>query len=822
MKVSLSIIKSLIDFDLPDISQVISRINQRLGGVEDMVNLGAKYEGAAIVKVVDCQKHPNADKLSVCKIDAGTGELIQVVCGAPNVRSGMWAIWLPPKSVVPSTFKEADPFVLGSRELRGILSNGMLASEQELAISSNHEGIVEISEKDLPEGVVLEAGAGFAETFGLNDYVIEIENKMFTHRPDLFGQIGVAREIAGIYHQKFTSPDWYGLGGLQLSGRGLELEVYNENYDRVPRFMATAMTGIEVGDSPLWLKCRLVGLGAKPINNVVDITNYIMLMSAQPVHAYDYDKLHGGKIGARMARAGEKIELINGKTYELDENDIVIADGEGPVGLAGVMGGAATEVSSATKNIVIEVATFDMYTIRRTSMRHGLFTDAVTRFNKGQSPWQNDIVLAELVKLMSEVCAGELASEISDLFSPDYRQLSGRKTNSFSINKINELLGLNLDKSQIQSLLGNVDLEFNDSDQTLSLPFWRMDLAGQEDVAEEVGRLYGYDQLPRQLPLRRSRPAPKNPTRETKQRVRESLVSSGANEVLTYSFVNGDIIRRANQDVSQAFRLSNALSPDLQFYRLTILPSLLDKVHANIKSGHEEFVLSEIGKGHNKERHLNDDNGLPGESAFVDMVYTSKRELSGAPYYRARQIVDQLMSDLGIRAVYRPADLGMSYQVSAPFDLSRSALVETVEGRLIGMVGELRQEVLSAFKLPIHTSAATLDLRGLEDIHSSRTTGYRPLSRFPATSRDISLRTSSDVSYQSLYDSVKVGVKNSKVDVSVDPVSIYQSDDGRQTKTTTFRITFVSHQKTLSDKDVAPLMESISDSAASACGAQTV
>jgi phenylalanyl-tRNA synthetase beta chain len=345
--------------------------------------------------VVECVKHPDADRLSVTKIDDGgvvadvprdESGLVQVVCGAPNVHADMWAIWLPPKSTVPASFDDDEPFVLDARPLHGVLSQGMLAAADELAIGTDHEGIVEIYEHDVPVGVELTAGASFAETFGLDDYVLDIENKMFTHRPDCFGQLGVAREIAGIFHQQFTSPEWYNVIQEFAGGDGLELEIFNEATEVVPVFSAVAIKNIEVQPSPLWLQCQLVAMGGRPINNIVDATNYIMLMTAQPTHAYDYDKLRGSTLGARLARDGEKVSLLNGKEYELKNDDIVIADGEGVIGLAGIMGGADTEVSNDTKNIVLECANFDMYALRRTAMRHGIFTDALTRFNKGQSP----------------------------------------------------------------------------------------------------------------------------------------------------------------------------------------------------------------------------------------------------------------------------------------------------------------------------------------------------------------------------------------------------------------------------------------------------
>jgi phenylalanyl-tRNA synthetase beta chain len=279
MKVSLNTVKSLINFDLPSVDELVVRINVQLGGVEEVIDLGAKYKDAVIVKVVECENHPNADRLSVCQIDAGKSELIQVVCGAPNVKKDMLAVWLPPESIVPSMFDDKEPFKLDVRELRGVMSSGMLASAKELALGDDHDGILEIEPKAISkkDGFVV-PGDNFAATFGLDDTIIDIENKMFTHRPDCFGQYGVAREIAGIFGQPFESPKGYIPTPTFLEGEGLALKIFNDIPLAVPRFMAVALDNITVGQSPLWLQCELICLGGKPINNIVDATNYVMLM----------------------------------------------------------------------------------------------------------------------------------------------------------------------------------------------------------------------------------------------------------------------------------------------------------------------------------------------------------------------------------------------------------------------------------------------------------------------------------------------------------------------------------------------------------------
>lgn len=846
MKVSLNIVKSLVNFELPPVDELVARVNVQLGSVEKVIDLGAQYKDARIVHVVQCEPHPNADRLRVCLIDDGGAVAnvprddkgyVQVVCGAPNVHADMWAVWLPPNSTVPASFDDAEPFVLDARKLRGVLSQGMLAAADELAIGTDHDGIVEIRERDMLKGVALQAGDSFAQVFGLDDVVLDIENKMFTHRPDCFGQLGVAREISGIFGQAFTSPDWYTVAQEFADGSGLKLDVYNDIPDLVPRFMAVAVKNVVVQPSPLWLQCQLVAMGGKPINNIVDATNYIMLMTAQPTHAYDYDKLRGGKLGARMAREGETIALLNGKTCALGTDDIVIADSERAVALGGIMGGADTEVSSDTKNIVLECASFDMYAVRKTAMRHGVFTDALSRFNKGQSPLQNAPVLKRLMGMVG----GEQASEVHDKkqFSDEFDEyFAGKYTPAnIDINSsfINQRLGLQLADSDIYTLLNNVEVHSHGPEDELGymciqVPFWRTDIELKEDVVEEVGRLYDFGKLPRQLPQRSTKPALKNPRRELKRQIREQLSRAGANEALTYSFVHEHILKSAEQHADQAYKLSNALSPDLQYYRLSVLPSLLDKVHANIKAGHDEFCLFEIGKGHDARLPHNED-GLPSERTFVDAVYAAKKACASAPYYQAQRMAVRLLSSLGVQFELIPMATenddgeelgGVEFEVAAPFDWRRSAWILCGKKRF-GIVGEFKQAVRRNFKLPEYTAGFSIDFDQLLAQPRDKQT-YRPLSRFPSTSRDVSLRAPRDVSYAELYHVVQAAVNESAGDiiVTIEPRAIFQPANDHSIKTTTFRLRMTHYERTLTDADAKPIVDRVATMALAKLGAECV
>lgn len=826
MKISVNWIKEFTDVKV-GVDELVAKIGSQLGEVEEVINLGERYEGIVVAKVMSCEKHPNADKLSVCLIDDGkkvkgvkrdSKGLVQVVCGAPNVRKGITVAWIPPGAVVPSTF-ETEKFTLQARELRGVVSNGMLASGKELAINEDHEGILIVDKPCNP-------GDALADVYKLDDYIIDIENKMFTHRPDCFGQLGVAREIAGIQGLKFTSPDWYldVLDKLVLgSGKRLKLTVKNELPDLVPRFMAVPVSDVTVAKSPIMIQSFLSRTGIKPINNIVDITNFVMSLTAQPMHAYDYDKLaafdnaNEATIVIRKPKKGEKIALLNGKTIEPRPEAIMIASAKKLIGVGGIMGGSETEVSMDTKNIVLECATFDMYSIRRTSMAHGLFTDAVTRFNKGQSPRQNDKIFAYAVAWVNKLAGGEIAGKVWDERN-DTANLKPIKTTPEFINK---RLGSNLTAKQITKLLSNVEFLIEPKNDTLHVtaPYWRTDLEIAEDIVEEVGRLYGYDKLPLTLPTRSSSPAHRNILLDTKAKIRSVLSAAGANELLTYSFVHEKLLNAVGQDKALAYQLSNALSPDLQYYRLSLLPSLLDKVHSNVKAGHGKFAIFEINKTHDKSNVHED--GLPIEEERVAFVFTADtkeaKAYGGSPYYQAREYAEVLLASFGINnALFEPvtshkpkAETGQ--QALAPFESGRTAYVQTSDGKLLGLVGEIRSSVKSNLKLPEFIAGFELDIQQLKEY--SKLDTYKPLSRFPSTTQDISLKVVKNLTFTQLQGVIVGELKNAEAEHGyswqIEPVAIYQQNTQTTDKTVTFRITLSHPSRTLTTTEVNALLDSL-------------
>jgi phenylalanyl-tRNA synthetase beta chain len=816
------------------IEDLTEKIGAQLGAVEEVIDLGKKYEGIVIVKVVSCDKHPNADKLSLCFVDDGgvtkniernQQGLIQVVCGAPNVKAGMLAAWIPPGATVPATF-DIDPFVLDAREIRGKVSNGMLASPKELALGDSHEGLLVIDGDVKP-------GTSFAEAYKLNDYIIDIENKMFTHRPDLFGQLGIARELAGIQGHAYKSPDWYKVDApipSSAAQNGLKTEVKNDVPELVPRFCILPIKDVKVGPSPVWLQTQLSAVGLRPINNIVDLTNYYMLLTAQPLHAYDYDKVKAQDEGAdfatlnvRMSQKGEKLTLLGGKAITLQEGAFIVATKTKPIGLGGVMGGADTEVDENTKNIILEVGSWDMNTIRRMSMTYGLFTDAATRFTKGQSPLQNRAVIAKMASDVLRLAGGRVSGELIDI-----NHVPAEATESKSLHSpvtvttefVNERLGLNLNSDEIRRILENVEFKVVPTGAQLKItaPFWRTDIEIPEDITEEVGRLYGYDKLPLELPKRDLTPAEVNKTLVFKSRLREILAKAGANEVLTYSFVHGNLLDKVGQDKSLAYKISNALSPDLQYYRLSLTPSLLEKVHPNIKAGFKRFAIYEINKTHNKKYKEKDEPNLPKEFQELALVFAATDKeggISGATYYQARKIADFMARELGTEFFYEPLETesGSEFFVTKPFDPARTAKVSDKEtGQPIGFIGEYKPDVAKKLKLPNLAAGFELDIELLQNI-SKPYRSYEPLNRFPSIDQDFTLRSEAKISYakltQFLEKQLQSATKEHGYTHELLPLDIFQKENDVDHKQTTWRIVLAHPEKTLTTEETNKLLDKI-------------
>jgi phenylalanyl-tRNA synthetase beta chain len=817
MIISTNWIKKFTDIDV-SIDELRELIGSRLVEIEETIDLAEKYKGVVIAKVIECQPLPESDHLNITKIDDGNlvsdverdeNGLVQVVCGAPNVRSGMTVAWLPPGSMVPETVNDKEPFVLGARKLRGAMSNGMLASAKELDLFDDHTGILEL------DGAI-EPGTKFAEALELNDYLLDIENKSLTHRPDTFGIVGFAREVAAIQGKAFTSPTRLKLDGIvwiDKEGDAPIPAVTIDNPDLSNRYQAVVLTDVNSkAKSPLETQTYLARVGVRPHSAVVDATNYMMMVSGQPLHAFDYDKLKSVNNGlidihVRNGRNGEKLLLIDGREIELHENDIVIANGETAVALAGAMGGQATEIDDNTTSVLLESATFNLYNLRNTQMRHGIFSEAITRFTKGQPAALTEPVLAEAVGLLTVSAGAKRASDVADA----YPNRAENVAVSVSVKDLNDKLGTDLSEETIVKTLKNVEFDVTTETGIIhaTAPYWRADIHISEDLIEEVGRLTGFDTIIPTLPQRDFTAVSPAGFDDFRSRIRKILSRAGANEVLTYSFVHGDLLKKATQNIENSYRITNSISPDLQYYRLTLTPSLLNLVQPNAKAGFDTFALFEINKTHSKIYGM-DDDGTPKETDLMALTVNGP-SVAGASYYQAKKMLDYVASSLGLTLTYAPIESDPGYDESAPFDYRRSAMVsDVVSGEYIGIIGEYKTSVKNAFKLADSVAGFELDPRALYTAARGAGINYLPASRYPSSERDICFQVAQTISYDQLKTAILDGLKFSDINYEVGPLDIYQPDSA-ETKNITFRIRLTASDRTLSGEDVAHVMKQVTD-----------
>lgn len=821
MLISLNEIKKLVpEAANVETAELVKLIGSRLVEVEGTTDLSLKYQGIKIVKVIECEAIPETH-LHLCKIDAGEKDLIQVVCGAPNVHAGMLAVWIAPGCIVPETYG-GENFKLSVRPLRGYESHGMLAAADELDLGDDHDGIVEI------DPAFAKPGDNFAEKFGLNDIILDIENKSLTHRPDTFGLIGFAREVAGILGVKFKEPE-IRFGNLTVSqnltasefGASVtdseRVSIKVEDETLCPRYSATVFS-VSAADMSSALDKNtyftddavfLAKAGMRSINKIVDATNITMLMTGQPLHAFDYDKFKavggGGEpeITVRAARPNEKIKLLDDSEIELEGTDIVICSGDVPVALAGAMGGESTAIDQNTKKIILESATFSLYNLRKTQMAHGIFSEAITRFTKGQP-------VAGVVPALAR-CASMLLSAPDKIV--DF-EISGKETTpvevTISVVEINSLLGTNYGKDLIIKTLENVgfkvsETETSSSDGALCVeaPLWRTDIHIKEDIIEEVGRLLGYDNIELDFPTRHFVGAEKNPLLDLKSTLRELLSGRFAShELLTYSFVSKKLQETVGEDVADSYEIVNSISPELQCFRQSLVPSLLEKIQINLKAGYRDFSVYEINQISKKSLGLDQDK-VPILKNHLAFAVTGD-------YYLAKAILIDLLSSLGIKNPEITKYSG-AYPYLEPL---HSANISGIS------LGEIKSPVLKRLKISGPISVFELDLDELLASLPPVSATVEKTSKFPSVERDLTLKVKDDVDFSACTQPILSVFKARKLISSLEPTSIYQSE--KSTKNISFHLRFSSTEKTLENAEISDIMNEISDKVEKSLNAQVI
>jgi phenylalanyl-tRNA synthetase beta chain len=789
MKVSLRWLKEYVDISTPleKLCEGLIMAGLEVGGMEV---IGGSWNDIVVGKIVDVSAHPNADRLRLVTVDLGK-QRSTVVCGAPNVAVGGKVAFAHVGAQLTDGHS-GEIVQLKPAKIRGVVSEGVVCSEKELGISDSHEGIMILS----PEAII-----GIPLTEYLGDTILDLD--ITPNRPDCLSVIGIAREIAALTGNKVHIPE------VQCQ----ELEEAIDSFASVeiiepelcPRYCASLLTGIKVTSSPQWLQRRLLACGMRPINNIVDVTNYVMLEYGQPLHAFDYNEILGKQIIVRRAGNGETITTLDGVERTLNLNMLVIADKERAIAIAGIMGGADTEVTENTTTVLIESANFNQAVIHRESIGLRLSSEASLRFEKGLSRDLPLIALKRATQLMAELAGGKVAKGIIDVYPGKQR----RESISLPVADIKRLLGVELEVSEIAETLellgfGCRQTESN-SQVHVDVPWWRTDVSCAADLAEEIARIIGYDKIPTTMlssQLPRHEPVP---MLSLKRQLRSILVSCGFQEVLIYSLTSLEMLGRLSPEFRMIgptpMKVANPMSREQEYLRTSLRAGLLSVLARNERYQEDDIRLFEIGKV-----FLPRERDLPQEKEMLCAVLSgSQRRLSWQgkeepiDFFVAKGIVETVLSRLGLIA---------SFEASEDESLCPGRSADVIIGNdKLGVVGELHPKVSEVFELSETAYLIEIDLDKLSSF-TATLKKYQPIPRYPSTSRDIALLVDEQITYQQIC----AIIQNFSL---VNSVALFDLYVGEQVpagkKSLAFRIGYQSSAYTLTDSEVDKVQEQIID-----------
>ena len=695
--------------------------------VDSIQELYAELEPITTAKVTKVERHPDADKLTICEVETGE-ETVQVVCGAPNVRPGMITAFARPGVKLPDGNK------IKKAKVRGVTSAGMLCSARELAISSDHSGILDLDAS-------FATGTPVAQALGLRDTVIEVD--LTPNRPDCASVRGIAREVGGFTSQAIQ-PLVPRISPLATSHA--DYAVVIEEQELCPRYTARKLSNVTIGPSPLWMQQRLSAVGMRPINNIVDITNYVMLESGQPLHAFDFTTLKGAKIVVRKPRPGETtITTLDGSERTLEADTLLICDDERPVAVAGVMGGLETEITNETSTILIESACFHPVSIRRTARRLGLPSESSYRFERGVDPNLADSALERAVELLVEYAGAVPDDSGIDLYPGRKEQLRLQ----LRVKRVSTLLGLNVSQDEVTRLLRGIEFPVEPSSDgvlTVTVPSFRIDIEREIDLVEEVARLVGYNEIPVSQPTIRMDYPQRDELRSLRQEIARILTVQGFFEAINYSFVaenHLDLCRLAGDDCRrQVTRLVNPLSEDQGMMRSLLLPGLLENIRRNINFQRGDVRLFETGKIFLQRQP----NTLPEERMMLCAVISGNRHAGAAPLHFAANPADVLDikgAAATLLEVLRFTSQGdalfhQSPDASEPYCDPRCSLTITDGTNTIGTLGAVHTDILKGFGIKQDVFYLEIDLQQLLTL-PRQPKQFTSLPRYPSVKRDTSL-----------------------------------------------------------------------------------
>lgn len=792
MKFTVNWLKKYIDFDLSN-KELADRLTMAGLEVDLVEELYPGLDDLKVALVKEVTPHPNADRLSICDVDDGEG-MRRVVCGAPNVRAGMLTALAVPGTEMPGGFK------IKPAKIRGEASDGMLCSANELGISADKAGIM-----DLPAG--LSPGQSLVEALDLKDTLIEVD--LTPNRPDCASVIGTAREVGSFVGTKLKHPVSDDLP--VLTGTDLPFAVEVKDSAACPRYSARMIKGVKIAPSPWWLQRLLMAVGLRPINNVVDITNFVMLEYGQPLHAFDFAKLAGGRIIVRKAVKGEKTETLDGVERELDEEMLLICDGERPIAVAGVMGGGNSEVDETTTDILLESACFNPVSIRRTSKRLNLATDSSYRFERGVDPQGTVRALERAVQLVVELAGGEVVAGGVDLKDGLQEIIPIR----LRVQRCADMLGMEFTADQLGGYLESIEIEVEKVDENslrVTPPGFRIDLEREVDLIEEIARLVGYNEIPTTLPHVPLSFADQDPAREMRKKVAAIMTAQGYNEAINYSFVTErhfDMLGLpADHPARRTVCLLNPLAEDQSVMRTMLLPAILENVKRNINHQRPDIRLFETGKVFHPTG-----GERPDEEERMVAVMSGRRN-PGSPtlhfgdensdFYDIKACAENLLSEL------RRFDIKMVAGIDSPEYVDASSYLALQAGaEIIGGLGRLSAGCLKAFGIKTAVYFIELSLSKLENV-TPAAKSFKPLARFPSVKWDLAMLVPEAVAAGEMIEAI-TGC-GEKIFESAEIIDVFRGDSIEEGyKSVAIGVTYRASDKTLEDETVQKVHQKIID-----------
>ncbi|WP_332689697.1 phenylalanine--tRNA ligase subunit beta [Halalkalibacter lacteus] len=772
------------DLTARDIAEKMTR-----GGIEiDFVHqLNQGVSGVVVGFVKECQQHPNADKLNVCQVDIGEEELVQIVCGASNISSGQHVVVAKVGAVLPGNFK------IKKAKLRGEVSQGMICSLQELGIESK------LVQREFTEGIYVfndkvEVGSDALAALNLDDEVLELD--LTPNRSDCLNMLGVAYEVGALYEREVTLPNIEVITNAEEASDYISVTV--EASEDNPYYGAVIIKDVKVGTSPLWLQNRLMAAGIRPISNVVDVTNYVLLEYGQPLHAFDYDRFGSKEVVVRRAQGGEKIVTLDEQERTLTSDHLVITNGNEPVAIAGVMGGATSEVHDGTTTVLLEAAYFKGATIRKASRDLGLRSDASTRYEKGVD---QDRVLAagrRAAAMIAELTGGTIVSGVVEEDVLSYEMATVR----LDLERVNNRLGMSVSMEEAASFMSRLGFTYEQDGDVLhvTVPSRRSDIQIEEDLMEEVARLYGYDHIPTTLPKGATTQGALSEYQKKRRHVRHVLASSGLSEVITYSLTSPEKAKGFAFETTNnsPIRLAMPMSEDRSTMRTSLIPHLFDVLSYNINRKNQEVHVFEIGS-----IFLTDEDSLTKQPTEKEMVtgaltglwheHSWQGEKKSVDFYVVKGILEGLFAELGLTEpiVFEQAKLPDMHP-------GRTALI-LLDGKEVGFIGQVHPALQKELGLK-ETYVYELELEVLLK-HDTKPVVYQDLPRFPAMVRDIALVVDAHRSAGEVEAVIRWagGALLKKVRL----FDLYEGEHMEEgKKSLAFSLTYLDSERTLTDEEV--------------------